>query len=367
MKPFSPLYYIKENKLKCALLAFMLFLSYAVYLGGLYVTNIRDNWNLPLEYQKQCVTVYSKNTDTEGEEIKAFAKQVEEEGKASVLWSGNSNYLLWETIMGFNSGSYTYTFRSVEDFKTYCEFIGIDCDFDKLKNGSFVLSEQFAKNLGLCLGDKIDMDYDQNIYWEYTLDALTKEEGYCQYYIGDKRMYSSMLMLTGREKDGKILRGQALLDYAKKLGEQYDVMVQEDYTEQIEMQLRPLNMIYMCLVFLIAVIMAVTINAAFVGIYQRREYEFAVYRAIGISKTSIVGKIFGELLLMDVAAMAGGAGISMLFLYLFNNLVLYPVGKYLRYFHPTALLGLLICNIIVIIPLMVTRCRRLIRADICEY
>lgn len=366
MKPFSPIYYIKENKTKCILLIFMLFLSYAVYLGGLYVTNMRDNWNYMIDNQEQCVRIYSQNADTEGE-LRAFARQVEKEGRAEVIWSGRYNGLLWETVMGFTSGTVTYTFCSVEDFKAYCNFLEIDCAFDKLKSSSFVLSDRFAKNLGLKLGDRIDSDYAINIYGEYTLDALTEEEGYCQYYIDESEKNSDMFMLIGKEKDGEVLRGQALLDYARGLQQQFDVVIGESAAERIDKQLKPIHTIYVCLVFLIAVIMAVTINAAFIGMYQRREYEFAVYRAIGISKPAMAGKIAGELLVMDVIALVLGAGVSMLFLYLYNYFVLYPVGKYLRYFHPVALLGLLVCNVTVIVPLMVTRCQSLMRADICDY
>lgn len=43
MNPFSPLYFIKENKARCLLLMFMIFLSWGVYLGGLYATNPRHN------------------------------------------------------------------------------------------------------------------------------------------------------------------------------------------------------------------------------------------------------------------------------------------------------------------------------------
>lgn len=367
MKPFSPIYYIRENRRKCILLIFMLFLSYAVYLGGLYVTNMRDNWNYMIDNREQCVVVYSQNADTEGKALKAFAGQVEKEGRAEVIWSGRNNALMWETIMGFSSGSVTYTFCSVADFKKYCGFLGIDCAFDKLKSGSFVLSDRFAKNLDLKLGDMIDSEYAQNIHREYTLDALTEEDGYCQYYIDESKKNSGMLMLIGREKDGEIIRGQALLDYARQLQQQFDVVIGESAAERIDKQLKPIHTIYIFLVFLIAVIMAVTINAAFIGMYQRREYEFAVYRAVGISRPAMAGKIAGELLVMDMIALVLGAGANMLFLYLYNAFVLYPVGKYLRYFHPVALLGLVVCNVTVIVPLVVTRCRSLMRADICDY
>ena len=143
--------------------------------------------------------------------------------------------------------------------------------------------------------------------------------------------------------------------------------MQEDLEEHINKQLESLNLIYAFIMILLAVIMAVTVNAAFVGMYQRRHFEFAVYRAIGISKGEIVKKIVGELLCMDgIAVMAGGA-IFFLGLYLFNHLVLYPAGKYLRYFHPLALFCALLCNLAVLLPLMITRSRQMLKADMCDY
>ncbi len=41
--------------------------------------------------------------------------------------------------------------------------------------------------------------------------------------------------------------------------------------------------------------------------------------------------------------------------------------SYLQYFHPKALTGLILCNVMVLLPLIVTRWRQLLRADNCEY
>ena len=110
-------------------------------------------------------------------------------------------------------------------------------------------------------------------------------------------------------------------------------------------QTEPLNIIYGFIIILLAVIMAVTVNAAFIGMYQRRHFEFAIYRAIGMSKKEIIGKIVKELIYIDGIAVFLGGGIFFLGLYLFNHLALYPVGKYLRYYHPLALSGALLCII----------------------
>ena len=116
-----------------------------------------------------------------------------------------------------------------------------------------------------------------------------------------------------------------------------------------------------------SVILAITINTAFAGMYQKRNYELSVYRAIGISKKKILRKIINELLLIDAIALFMGGVITILFIYLFNNIVLLPDGKFLEYFHPLAVIGVLICNLLSLFPLVLFRVRQIKKADICEY
>lgn len=361
MKPFSAGYFIRENKTRCFLLIFMLFLGYVAYLGGLYITNPRDNWELPISYYRRMVKVNEIAGDEEN--FARFLEEVEESGKAIVLKNGSYNAFNWNSIMGFESGQTSLTFLTVQDFKIYCEAMGIVCDFKNLKSGSMIMSERFAKNVGLEIGDKIGKDYSENILREFTLDAVTKEDGYVLYFITEEEDYMVNAILISKEG----VPGEEVYQFAHERKEKYNLYMQEDLEEHINKQLESLNLIYAFIMILLAVIMAVTVNAAFVGMYQRRHFEFAVYRAIGISKGEIVKKIVGELLCMDgIAVMAGGA-IFFLGLYLFNHLVLYPAGKYLRYFHPLALFCALLCNLAVLLPLMITRSRQMLKADICDY
>jgi len=363
MSPFSPVHFIKENKTRCILLMFMLFLGYGVYLGGLYVSNPYDNWKLGLSYCDKHTLIQPASSDEEGvSEFEAFVEAVEATGKVKLLWHGESSGFGWETIMGFESGRLSFTFRSVEDFKEYCEYLDIECDFTKLKSGSMIMSERFAKNRDLKLGDKVDKNYDRNMYDEYTLDAMTSEAGYTLYFINEEPVDIYAAIVIGNDISGKELY-ELVYDTQKE----HDVWVQDSIRDNIKKEYETFDLIYTFVVMLLSIILAVTINAAFVGMYQRRNFEFAVYRAIGISKKRIVGKIVGELLLMDVIALAIGGAVFFLGLYLFNNMVLYPQGKYLCYYNITALLGLVLCNVTVLVPLMITRCRQMLKADICEY
>lgn len=362
MKPFSPMYFVKENRTRCMLLMFMIFLSYAVYLGGLYITNPMDSWELPIEYCESVARVYPTNFYENYEEYEKFWDEMEKNEKVTVIEGGLSSNLTWKTVMGFETGGVTYAFQTPEDFRTYCEYMGIACDFTDVKNGSMIMSERFAKNQGLELGDSIDKDYSDYVYDTYTLDALTQEAGYILYLIDNEPYTSDNLLLLGNG-----ISGEELYDIIYDVRKTYNVSVQDMLEQQVRSQFDTFSIIYGFIVIFLSLILAVTIHAAFVGMYQRRNLEFAVYRAIGISWKKIIGKIVGELLLMDLITLMVGGFIFFLGLYLVNHMVLYPAGLYLRYYHPMAVFGLLLCNVTVLAPLIVTRCRQMLRADICEY
>lgn len=362
MKPFSPLYFIKENKLRCILLMFMIFLSYGVYLGGLYASNPMDNWEIPISYRRKLIRVFAMNDDDDSKRYNAFLQELKNNDKVIILERGLYGGISWNSVMGFTMGTESYSFKTPDDFRTYCEHMGIKCDLDSVKPGSIIMSELFANNLGYKLGSKIDNDTCEYIYERYTLDVLTKEKAYILYLIDPAPYESNGIMILGNN-----ISDEELHNIVYDAKSRNNVRLDDGLKETIERQLGVLNTIYTFIVIFLSLILAVTINAAFVGMYQRRNFEFAVYRAIGISRRKITGKIVGELILIDLITLAAGDLIFFLILYLLNNLVFFPQGLYLKYYHPIALFGLVLCNITVIVPLIITRCRQLLKADICEY
>lgn len=364
MKPFSAWYYVRENRKRSLLLVLMILLSFGVYVGGLYVTNPYDNWQKHIDTYEKLVSVGANSNDDTA--YRAFLEEAAKSGKVTVIELGEHNGMNWETIMGFGSGQCTFTFQSVEDFKLFCKLMRIECDYSNLKSGSMIMSDMFAKNRGLSIGDMVDKNYEWNIYSDYTLDALTSEEGYTLYFINDEAETSTSAVFIGKGIEGEELYNY-VYELQSNLENPRDVYVYKGVLNDIASQFEVFDLIYIFIALLLSIILAVTINAAFVGMYQRREFEFSVYRAIGISRKRIIVKIAGELLLIDAIALAVGTVVTFIGLYLFNNLVLYPEGKYLRYYNETALFYMILCNIIIIVPLIVTRCRQMLKADICEY
>lgn len=363
MKPFSPLYFIKQNKSRCILLMFMIFLSFGAYLGGLYIYTPQENWEYACEIEDNMVEVYQSSGDSKAANYKAFREEMKKRDDVIVIEEGWYNQIDRKTVMGFTDGSLCYTFRTVDDFKLFCEHNDIECDFSNVKPKTVILSRLMADSKGYKVGSVISHgDEDNNLEYDLTVAALTEEHGYTQYYIGqDGETNNDMLLL------GKGISAEEVRRYAAEIAQKYPVNFAKSLREEIDEMFSIFNTIFFVVVIFLAIILSVTVNAAFVGMYQRREFEFAVYRAIGISKKKIIRKIAGEILFMDVIVLIVGGGIFFLALYLFNELVLASSGVYLVYTAPIAVIALVLCNLMTVIPLILTRSRVLLKADICNY
>lgn len=360
MRPFSPLYFIKQNKGRCLMMFFLIFMTYASYLGGIYVTNVCSNFNYSIEMLRNFIEVDCNVSDENSEDFLKLKSVVEEDDNLLIISLGVPNMVEYESVMEFSFSNFSYTFDSVQGFKKYCSYMGIDCDFESLGDGSMVMSQMAAANKGLSIGDELESD---GLNGHYTLADIIQESGYITYFIDERTYdYYYLVMNVGMSEDD-------FLEYSNELMEKYDVTIHNSRTmaEMIDVQLKPLNYIYIFILILMSLILAVIINAALVGVYQRRQFEFSVYRALGYSRRRIVGKIAGELICMDVIGLLAGGVVFFLGLYLLNNLYLIKVGKVLFYYHPLALFGLILCNIVVLVPSILTRCRQMLKADICEY
>lgn len=365
MKAFSPAYYVKENKSRSILLILIFILSYGAWLGGLYATNIISMFEYNMETFRKVAIFHPSESDDHFEALNDAYEAVKKKDNVIIMQQGITSNLSSTSIMGFDNNYPGLGFRTVDDFKTFCRITGVTCDFDNLKAGSVIMSPLMANNRGMQLGDTLKEKENDSIYGKYTLDAITNDKGYSTYYIDtgvNGENHSYILMADGMSE-------QEFADYTEELANEYNISMlnKQGFEEDIHQQLNSINYIYVFIVILLAIVMAVTINAAFVGMYQHRQPEFAIYRAIGISKKRIIGKVAGELLLLDVIGLVLGGIIMFTGIYLFNNLYLIPRGLKFFYYHPVALFGMLLCNLLVVIPLILTRSRKLIKADVCEY
>lgn len=363
MKPFSPLYFVIKNRSRCILLMFMIFLSFGAYLGGLYIYTPQENWEHSYPVYDDMVQVSRDyQNDKKSKNYDAFLKEIKKHKDVHVIEMGWYAQLDRKTVMGFTDGTMSFSFRSVDDFKIYCGHFDIECDFSKLNPHTMVMSKLMADNRGIRVGDVLSDNDDNSLPYDVTVAYITEEDGYTQYFIGDKDEDGNNIMLLGNGIPAEQVR-----KYADEINKEHPISYPQTIREEVAETYSVFNTIFLIVIFFLALILAVTVNAAFVGMYQRREFEFAVYRGIGISKKRIIGKIAGEILLMDAAVLVIGSVIFFLGIYLLNELVLRSSGVYLAYYAPVAVMGLVICNITTIVPLIFTRSRALMKADVTEY
>ena len=63
MNPFSSVYYVKENIKRSLLLIIMFILTFAVYMAGLYISNVESMFDIILERDKKIAVIGSMATD----------------------------------------------------------------------------------------------------------------------------------------------------------------------------------------------------------------------------------------------------------------------------------------------------------------
>lgn len=351
---------MKQNKARCALLIFMFFLTFANYLAGLYITNIRTMFDYNIEEMNHFAIISSGTQISEYEKV---MEKITADERITALKTGTGSYIYIMSIMGIKNGYPQYEFASVEDFYKYCDYMGISVD-GSVKKDSLIMSRLAADNRGIELSENFCAVEGDTIDRTYTLDAYTDEEGYGIYYINAEAVnYGSyMLLPTGMEQ-------AEFYEYLDNLENDYKISITTGKTLQqtLDKQLNSFYYLYFFVIISMAVVMAITVNAVFVGLYQHREREFAVYNAIGFTRKEVVLKLLKELVLLDAIGLAAGGAVTLLCVYLINGLYLIPHGMRLFMFNGVALLGLIICNAMVLFPLLVTRSRKLARADICEF
>ena len=364
MKPFSAFYYIKENKKKSFIIKFMLLLTTFIFLAGNYIDSVYYFWNTYLDYSDDICLVNALSTDEDFKDFASFYQDLEEDEKLIVLPRTGIGHmgLSWKCTIGFEMGTASMVFNSVEDMKKAFDHLGIKGDFTDLKDNSVVISETLAKQYGLKKGDIIDASVDSHIDGKYTLDAIIDDGSFVLFYVipTDEPLVMANVMSTD-------MSGKELRDYIRSIQGDRKANIDQPFRDEIDSQFAPFLLIFFSGIILLSIVLSIVINSVITGQYIRRTYEFGVYRAIGISRFEIIKKCCSEILTMDVfAIIIGVLGIA-LFSFLINELYYIPGGKYLPYYSSLGLGGFLLSNLMVIIPTMLLKGGKMSKADVTEF
>ena len=364
MNPFSSLYYIRENKGRAALCIFMMFLGTMMFLAGNYVDSMIRSFSRSFEYYDRVVRVNAQTTDEDFKDFEAFVEDVKVDPELDCVRYSALGFpsLSHGTVLGLDIYDTSMVFNSAEDAKKVFDHLGIRADLSGCRDRSVIMTEDLAKNLGLKCGDVLDKSYNGNLAWDFTVDSLAEDPGYGMFYIFDNPENLFRLYIFSDS-----LQGEELYRHVEKLAGDRKVQVLQPYRKEVMPEMTILYVIFYAMVALVAVVLAVTINSVMTGQYMKRTYEFGVYRALGRSKGEIRRKVAKEVLFMNLLAVLVGAAVILLYTYLVNALIYEEKGLHLLYFSGICLLGFLICETLILVPVILSKGRRMGKADVTGF
>ncbi len=359
MKPFSAGYYIKNNKSRSAIVIFMMFITTCMLIVGNYLGSLWWFYDAAGEYDSKIVVVGAVTTDTDYRDWWSFVNDLKnDENLIPFGRTGRGcNSVDVKTTLGFQTGIGGFVFNSAEDLQQAFDLLGIKYDCTGLEDQSLVISDLFAKNIKMKVGDltedkiyKLQGTYDDPSFLAFRIYHEPSEDSYYRYNIMSEKM-----------------SGEELRKYVIELIGDRKIKVEEAMTTGVNRELAPIRLIFYASLIILSVILAVTLNSVVTGQYVKREYEFGVYRALGVSRGRIRRKVAAELFLMDLIAVVGGVVLLTVLTFLLNELVYLPRGQYLPYFTQMGVIGTIISNILVLVPMVFFKGRRMSRMDVTEF
>jgi ABC-type antimicrobial peptide transport system permease subunit len=342
----------------------MMFLGTLMFLAGNYVDSMIHAYDRSFEYYDNVVKINVQTTDEDFKDFEAFVEKVKADPKLDYVRYSALGFpsLSHGTVLGIDIYDTCMVFNSVEDAKKVFDHLGIRADLSGCKDRSVILTEDFAKNRGLKPGDVLDKSYNMYLNWDFTVDALVDDPGYAMFYIFDNPENLFRLYIFSDS-----MQGQELYDYVRNLVGDLKVQVIQPYRAEVLPEMTILYVIFYAMVALVAVVLAVTINSVMSGQYMKRTYEFGVYRALGRSRREIRRKVAKEVLLMNLIAVLMGAAIILLYTYLVNSLIYNEKGLHLLYFSRIGLIGFMLCEVLILVPVILSKGRRMGKADVTGF
>jgi len=370
MKPFNATYYVKNNKNRSIALIIMLASIVIIYIGGLYITSfdhiIDYNYKVYDEY-----TFISMNYGCSEEEYNKIVKEFRNSNSVGQVLPANKTMMLNGTNeLSIPTTFGIITFGNEEDAKSFYRSIYPESDMI-LKDGELVLSAKVAKNCRLKVGDTINQDSVEGykIDKEYRISQIIESNQFFAYGI-DEGAADTFLAVRpeakGREKQLAIMQFKAFIGNYRD-NNNVVIMTYEYVKERIQQQTKAIDFLFYGISILIIFILSVTVNATFLGAYDKRQFEFSLYKAIGFSKQEISCKIFKEVMLINCMGIVVAAIVALSVTWLANVLYYYPSGLELKYFNLKSLICMAICDVLVIVPVVMLRISKIKKYDITEY
>ncbi|MCR5530705.1 MAG: ABC transporter permease [Lachnospiraceae bacterium] len=360
--PFSAYYYVKENIGRSLLVGCMFFLTTMLLLGGNYIQSNYYYWDGICDYTESVTDISGLPTDENYEEYAAVIEELMADPELIVMLNSGfgAGAPNWKCTLGFTMGNYAARYNTAEDLRTAFRILGYKGDFSRVHDGSVIMSEALAKNKGFELGDTLGPE--DGLHGEFTLDALIENDTFCVFYVESEENNLIRAHVLSETLESAAVRERV----SRVIGDR-KVKVNTSIRGDVDSNLGPINLIFYVSLFLLSFVLAVSVNSVIAGHYAKRMYEFGIYRALGRTKGEIRRKCSAEIALTDAIATITGVAAIEIYTFLMNELYYIPHGQYLPYFSSLGLIGLVIANALVLVPVVLLRGRAMCRADVTEF
>ena len=374
MNPFSAFTYIKRNMVRSICIVIMLACTCIVFMGGMYIDNINDTFVETYENQSRFAFVFlNGNNNDLKDELQRFYDEHEKylPDSAKTFLYADIRSAQFKNIMSFCNDVAVPFFSSEEDFSKFIELTeALPTDL-KIKENELILSEQLANNWGVGEGYVIEKDSDFPyiiLPCDMTVKYILPLQGMQIYgWSGSFNSVDAMILPTDKNISPSLETD--LNELNNIIGKDFPhitIRTGRSIIERTKDQMSFINYFFFIIIIVIALVFAITLNATFASMYDKRKYEFSIYKAIGFSKGNLFKKILSEMLTLDVAGLAAGSILCFIAIKVLNQ-ILWEQG--LHFVRPSVIgiIGTLVCNLAVIIPVLLANMKRLKKYDVTIY
>jgi len=364
IRPFSAMAYILNNRARSLVLILMMSFITVCFVGGMYVDNPGEIFRVSREESSRYMTIQTRGASNDAiDEYRNMQKELPSllPPEANTIIYANIYYTDFSSMMSFNCNVEGIMFTSVEDFELFRERTHLIPEDITLKDDEFVMSEQLANNRGLKIGDPMREGSP------VTLGAVMPGRGMRIFLLREGWGTDNMVVVSNDGVcDAKL---QEDLDrVARELAQKYPhcmFTTNTTYVEEVEEEIGYMYYIFGAIVVVVAIVLLVTINAAFTAAYDKRKHEFAIYKALGFTKWQIFCKIAGEVLIMNAVALVFGALVNAGVILVLNQ-ALWPKGQHFYRVSPMAVYGTVVCEVVIILMIIFFNWRKVRKCEVTE-
>ena len=401
MNPFSPFYYLRENKTRTAALVFVMSLSMLSYLTGLYASNLYIDNIINIESYRDFTVIAAREEEESKEQLNDLLENnpsaidgmriipvdyfADYNMRGQLSSVGNYSGVFCNTIMGIRAGSSYPVFHDAEEFREFTGVLGLPYNRDEDK--VIIMGNKLARNFGFRKGDTVSNDSEGLLIFGFknplTLAETYDESGHgvpgqytyfrvdSDYKPSDDEQPNAVLLLRKEGSGAEITAHREELTRAvENLKIRYDKLIYIDHAKEqkgVENTYKVFWPLFRAPLLMIGAVLVLTSAGIFSVALEKREFEFSVYKALGFSRSSVLLKSIAEILVLNILSVVVGVIVIIITVASVNELLLHKRGLELQYYSELALTSYILCNIAVFVPLVTMQVHKIIKSNVVRY